>query len=241
MPTAARATACLLLRERAHALAIDVGTGAHRLVTEPSLLDGVDRLDVLITHFHLDHVCGLAYLPALDIRTVVWAPGEWLYGRRSERILADLQRPPFSPFSATELLEVKEVSAGEQQIGRFSIFARAQPRHWAPTAGFRINDFLALITDTGYDPGSVELASGVEVLMHEAWSSSSTPDSADMDASGADAGRVAAGAGVQRLVLIHLNPRFADQRGVLADARRFYLRAELGADRQLFSDDSPTL
>jgi len=36
-----------------------------RLAGEHSdLLDGATRLDVLLTHFHLDHVCGLSYLPA---------------------------------------------------------------------------------------------------------------------------------------------------------------------------------
>jgi hypothetical protein len=27
-----------------------------RLITAPELLDGVERIDIVLTHFHLDHV-----------------------------------------------------------------------------------------------------------------------------------------------------------------------------------------
>jgi glyoxylase-like metal-dependent hydrolase (beta-lactamase superfamily II) len=49
---------------------IDAGTGIATLVERPDLLDGLDRLDILLTHFRLDHVAGLAVLPRL-----VWALG----------------------------------------------------------------------------------------------------------------------------------------------------------------------
>ena len=34
---------------------------------------------------------------------------------------------------------------------------------------------LALVTDTAYDPGSIELARNVAHLLHEAWSTSDRP------------------------------------------------------------------
>ena len=38
------------------------------------------RLEVLLTHFHIDHVCGLAYLTELDdLEIVVRGPGAALY------------------------------------------------------------------------------------------------------------------------------------------------------------------
>ena len=48
--------------------------------------------------------------------------------------------------------------------------ARAQALHGATTAGFRIGDALAFVTDTAFDEGSAELARGVDHLVHEAWS-----------------------------------------------------------------------
>ena len=58
----------MLVRRGEDALVLDAGTGLQRLVADPALVDGVRRLDVVLTHFHLDHVCGLAYLPALPVR-----------------------------------------------------------------------------------------------------------------------------------------------------------------------------
>ena len=62
-PAHGRQTACALLRDGDSAIMIDAGTGVGRLVERPELLDGIERLDILLTHFHLDHVAGLAYLP----------------------------------------------------------------------------------------------------------------------------------------------------------------------------------
>jgi ribonuclease BN (tRNA processing enzyme) len=63
-----RQTACTLIRDRNQALLVDVGSGAGRLVADPSMLDGVGELHVVLTHFHLDHLCGLPYLAMLGCR-----------------------------------------------------------------------------------------------------------------------------------------------------------------------------
>jgi ribonuclease BN (tRNA processing enzyme) len=189
----------VLVRRGTDALVLDAGTGLHRLVTDPERLAGVTRIDLALTHFHLDHVCGLLYLPALPVLPTIHAPGAWLYGKPSAEILAPLLDAPISPSPLP--LEIRELHAGIQTIGQFTVTARAQPRHWHPTAGLRVEDALALITDTGYDPGSAELARGVGQLLHEAW----TPGD-ECDASEADAERVARDAGVDRFTPVHLHP-----------------------------------
>ena len=129
----------------------------------------------MLTHFHLDHVCGLSYLPALPLAARVWAPGRWLYGSPSEELLGPLRRAPISAFEPAELGQVRELTEGRQQVGAFSVTARAQLGHWAPTAGLRVGDDVALITDTAYDAGGLSLARDVRHLLHEAWSSSAAP------------------------------------------------------------------
>ena len=42
IPTGTRETTCLLVRNGASALVVDLGTGARRLVTDPALLDGAE-------------------------------------------------------------------------------------------------------------------------------------------------------------------------------------------------------
>jgi ribonuclease BN (tRNA processing enzyme) len=228
--TAERATACVLVRDAERALVVDAGTGLHRLVTEPELLAGTERLDVVLTHFHLDHVAGLGYLPALEPRTIVWGPGAWLYEQRTAELLAPLVEAPLSPFGAEDLPEIRELEEGSQMIGGFGLRTRAQSRHWAPTAGIRIGDALAIVTDTGADEGTVPFVSGVHHLLHEAWSSSEAPGSARYDATGLDAGRAAEAAGARLLTLIHIDPRLADHGPVLLDAQRAFPAARLGRD-----------
>jgi ribonuclease BN (tRNA processing enzyme) len=218
------------VRRGEDALVLDAGTGLQRLVADPALLDGVQRLDIVLTHFHLDHVCGLGYVPALPVRPSVWAPGAWLYGAPSAELLAPLLRAPISPFEPSEVGEVRELEDGPQTIGAFGLTTRAQPLHWAPTAGLRVGDELALVTDTAYDPGSADLARDVAHLLHEAWSTSEEPVAAEGDATAAQAGRVAKDAGARRLTLIHVNPRWPDTDALLADARALMPEAELGRD-----------
>src|SRR5213080_2474065 len=103
VPSAARETRCTLVREGTSALLLDMGTGARRLLADPTLLEGADQLHVVLTHFHFDHVCGLPYLPWLkQERATIWAPGRWLYRRSSGEILKPLRRPPISPNDVTE-------------------------------------------------------------------------------------------------------------------------------------------
>ncbi len=232
IPTETRETACVLLRSGDQALLLDAGSGVRRLVSRPALLSGVARLDVVLTHFHLDHVCGLSYLPALGLRAQVWAPGRWLYHAESSDLLGPLLRAPLSASAPSAIGPIHELAAGEQDVGGFTLRARAQHRHWAPTAGLRVDDEIALITDTAYDPGSSELAMGVRHLLHEAWSASAAPESADRDATGHDAASVADEAGVDELTLIHLNPLLSDHRPVLDDARAVTPTARLGEDEQ---------
>jgi ribonuclease BN (tRNA processing enzyme) len=209
IPSATRETMCVLLRDGEHALILDAGSGLRRA---PEYLDDVTRIDIALTHFHLDHVSGLAFLPTLPAVPTIWAPGAWLYGRPSEEILG-----PFSPFAKT----VRELEPSVR-IGPFDLAARHQPRHWHPTAGLRVGDRLALITDTAYDPGSAPFARGVGHLLHEAWGT----EGDDGDASAAEAARVARDAGAGRLTLVHMAPD-ADEAALLAEAPG----SALGRDR----------
>ena len=230
IPTEERETACALVREGESALLLDAGTGLSRLVEDSALLDGVLRLDIALTHFHLDHVCGLAYVPALPLTPTIWAPGRWLYGISSDELLDPLRTAPISPFSPEELGQVRELEPGRQEIGRFAVTTRAQDRHWAPTAGLRVGEDLALVTDTAYDPESAVLARGVSHLLHEAWSTTGDSIASDGDATAAQAAQVASAARVGRLTLIHLNPLAADDLALLADASSRFPSAEVGRD-----------
>jgi ribonuclease BN (tRNA processing enzyme) len=235
MPSGIRETACVLVRDEERALLLDCGTGARRLVTDRTCLDGVRHIDIVLTHFHLDHICGLPYLTQLEVSATVWAPGAWLYGTQSESILEPLRRPPIAPDDVTAAYAVNELREGDQQIGALAVRASAQLRHWTPSVGLRIGDDLALVTDTPYERSSGLLAEGVRHLLHEAWSSSRAPIYPERDATAADAAQVAREAGVEELTLIHLNPALPDLSVVLEDARSTFQAVALGEDEMVLA------
>jgi ribonuclease BN (tRNA processing enzyme) len=234
IPTRAHATCTALLREGSTAVLIDAGTGIERLVTDPSPLAGVKRLELVLTHFHLDHVTGLSYLPGLrtadGLRTRIWGPGQALFGRSSEAILRTLLGPPY--FDAEFGLiasEVDELVEGEQEVGPFALHTRVQPGHSTPTLALRFGDALTYLTDTAYDAESVGFASGSRLLLHEAWYAEGTSQVSGIHASGREAATVARDAGVEELLLIHLHPGGGHD-AVLEEARTVFPPAALAHD-----------
>ena len=66
-PAHGRQTMSYLLTMPGAALLLDAGTGLGRLI-EPEVrnhVESLERLDILLTHYHLDHVVGLSYLPGV--------------------------------------------------------------------------------------------------------------------------------------------------------------------------------
>jgi ribonuclease BN (tRNA processing enzyme) len=96
-----------------------------------------------------------------------------------------------------------------------------------------VDEELALVTDTGYEPASTALAAGVQHLLHEAWSTSAAPLYPDKDSTAADAGRVAREAGVGQLTLIHVDPGLPDPSVLVEDAAGIFERVRLGADEMV--------
>lgn len=226
IPTSERETCCAYVRSGAQGLVIDAGTGFRRLLEQPQLLAGVDRLDIVLTHFHLDHVVGLAYLPALALRTTIWGGGTRLTGRPTDEVLAGLIGAPFFAAELAGLAEVRELPEEPIGIGSFRLETRLQLRHAHPTLAVRVGG-LVYCTDTGADPGNSEFAAGRTLLCHDAW----TPDAGDGNhASAAEAGRIARDAGVRRLVLIHVNPLRSEPDELLAAAQTSFAETIVGRD-----------
>lgn len=232
MPTSARETCCALLRRGEHAVVIDAGTGMRHMVERPELLAGATSVDIVLTHFHLDHVVGLAYLPALSPATLsrIHAPGRWLYGPTSADILARLIGPPFFALPLAEMVaDVVEIDEHGASIGSFQMSARAQRRHDAPTAALRFDDVLAYCTDTAYDEENAIFARGCRTLAHEAWRTEGSGAAEATHSSARDAARVAADAGVERLVLTHIRPG-CDVDALVAEASGVFPETVPGVD-----------
>jgi ribonuclease BN (tRNA processing enzyme) len=232
IPTPERETCCLLARDGDRGLLIDAGTGLANLVQRPDLLEGVRQLDIALTHFHLDHVVGLAYLPGLGLarRPRLFGPGAALYGQPTCEVLGRLVGRPLFGAELADLVEAcGELEHGPQELGGFAVACRAQDRHNDPTFAMRLGDELTYCTDTAFDPGNVEFARGTRVLAHEAWCTDATPADKAGHSSAAEAATVAQQAGAQSLVLIHVNP-LGDPVALQREAESIFKNAAVGTD-----------
>jgi phosphoribosyl 1,2-cyclic phosphodiesterase len=163
-------------------LVLDAGSGIRNLGLR--LAGRARRIDILLTHLHLDHIQGLMFFAPLfmpDAEIVIWGPpaAETL----SER-LARYLSPPLTALNLHELpsrLSFRTCPKGEWEIGPARIQA-APVTHPGPTVGYRISEgdaSLCYIPDQELGLGSplsvrerhslpgFDLAHGVSLLVHD--------------------------------------------------------------------------
>jgi ribonuclease BN (tRNA processing enzyme) len=133
------------------------------------------------------------------------------------------------PLSAQDI-DVRDLPPGEFELAGVRVCTRPQHRHSVPTVGLRFDDQLAWITDTAYDPESSRFADGCDLLAHEAWFTTTAPRNPDIHTSAAHAAEVAADAGIERLLLIHLPP-------FQAGVDELVLEAQAGVPRSVAGED----
>ena len=180
------------------------GTPIIRLTQADIPFDSVN--DLIITHFHPDHVSGVPLL----------LMNMWLLGRRDALRIYGLHHclerledmmgfyhwdnwPNFFPVAFHRLPESERILVLEKK--NFVIYS-SPVRHLIPTIGLRIEAekggrTIAYSCDTEPCPPVVRLARGVDILIHEASGAIVGHSSASQ------AGAIAREAGVDQLLLIH--------------------------------------
>lgn len=122
-------------------LILDAGTGIRRLGA--TIDTSVRRLDLLLTHLHMDHIEGLGFFAPLyrpDVNVHIWGPASSGFSLR-ERLMRYLS-PPLFPVSLRELpcaITLHEVPCSDADIGEFRV-SSALVCHPGPTVGYRIAD-----------------------------------------------------------------------------------------------------
>ena len=133
-------TSCVEVRAAdGSTLVLDAGTGMRRLGA--ALRGQARRVDVLLTHLHMDHIQGLGFFAPFfeqDREVHLWGPPSTTQALR-ERLTRYLS-PPLFPVRLRELpcrLVLHDVPLEAFEIGPFHVTA-ALVCHPGPTVGYRI-------------------------------------------------------------------------------------------------------
>ena len=209
-------------------LVLDAGTGIREIAD--ALPSALRRLDIFLSHLHMDHIQGLGFFapmftPSLEVH--LWGPPSATLDLR--RRLTRYLSPPLFPVRLRDLsshVALHNAPDRPVRIGGLEVTA-AEVIHPGPTVGYRIREngvSMAYIPDhepalgNGSFPDGPswtsghELAKGVDLLVHDVqyfpderasrvgWGHSSTLDAAAF----------ARQAGVMRLACFHHDPAHDD-------------------------------
>jgi ribonuclease Z len=199
--------------------------GSPTVRLEQAGIDPKQLTDIILTHFHPDHVSGFGPLVMS-----LWLTGRkeplTVYGleptiERAEKMM-DLydwkQWPNFYPVEFVRIpAEERAVVMNEPDLRVYA----SPVNHLIPTFGLRFefgrsNRVLTYSCDTEPSQAVRRLAEGSDVLIHEATGSSVGHTSPEK------AGEIATQAGVGKLYLIHYPPQLIDPEDLLVRARQTF-------------------
>lgn len=140
-------TSCAVVSEGDNLLVLDGGSGMQQVSFGTPILN--KRVDILLTHLHLDHIQGLGFFkpffdPNLEVH--IWGPAsntQTLHSRLSRYL-----SPPLFPVMMRDLpcgLNFHEIENSEFTIGPFNIKS-AYVIHPGPTVGYRIKGKHSVFT-----------------------------------------------------------------------------------------------
>jgi len=196
-------TACVEVRADDAILVLDAGTGIRRLGV--ALRDHVGRVDLLLSHLHMDHLQGIGFFAPIfrpDVELHIWGPPSTTESLR-ERLMRYLS-PPLFPVRLRDLgsrVALHDVPPEPFTVGSLTISGRSII-HPGPSVGYRI---------TAWTSGHV-LAADADVLIHDLqYTEAEYPAHVGWGHSSLEqAWAFAVQARTKRLVTFHHDPNHAD-------------------------------
>jgi phosphoribosyl 1,2-cyclic phosphodiesterase len=132
-------TSCVEVRgSQGSVLVLDAGTGIRPL---GRALAGVRRIDIVLSHLHMDHIQGLGFFAPLydpDVETHLWGPTSTTLDLRGR--LVRYLSPPLFPVHLRDIprLVLHDLTIGELDIGEFRV-TTDRICHPGFTVGYRVS------------------------------------------------------------------------------------------------------
>lgn len=208
-PTEENHTCSVLIKDLN--IILDAGTGFFRF---PKYIQP-EELNILLSHFHLDHIVGLTWLYELFKGKKVN-----IYSSKDvKEILSTIFSNPFFaiPFSKHPFsFEFKEVGEGSFNINGANVSSKIFP-HSYPVLGYRIEyngKIITYITDTKVSEEEINFIRNSDLLIHECYYPKELEERANREGHSitTEVARLAKKAGCKKLALYHLNPVLKDSR-----------------------------
>jgi phosphoribosyl 1,2-cyclic phosphodiesterase len=224
-------TSCVELRLGTRRVILDAGSGLSELVAATAAEPGPVNTDLLLSHVHYDHICGLPfYAPLFQPRNKIriWS-GRLLHGIPAEVALRTGMTPPLMPNMASLIrahVDYREFEVGSTlDLGGGVTVRTAMLLHPGGCVGYRIEwsgCVMVYATDTAHgnattDAALRELCQGAGLLIYDAmFTDEEFPSRVAWGHSTWREGvRLADSCGVRQLVLFHHAP-FRDDKAVTA-------------------------
>jgi phosphoribosyl 1,2-cyclic phosphodiesterase len=220
-------TSCVEVRAGERRLIFDAGSGLVPLAAAMAAETGVIDVDLLLSHTHYDHICGLPFfspLFRLGNKVRIWA-GRLNHGVPAETTLRASLTAPLNPDLASSIqaqVEYREFAAGSVLDLGGGVTARtAMLQHPGGSIAYRIEwsgRAMVYATDTGHGDAAMDmdllgLCQGAGMLIYDAMlTDEEFPGRVSWGHSTWRAGtHLADDAGVRQLVLFHHAPMRNDR------------------------------
>lgn len=214
----------ILIGERDTPILIDAGSNPLGKIKDLGISDDAVQ-DIILTHFHPDHVSGVP-----NLLMQMWLMGREaplrFYGlhhcvNRTEDIMASFtwdEWPGFFPVTFHRVRERDNTPVLENADFRITAWP---VKHFVPTIGLRIENkvngrVLAYSCDSEPTPSLIELSRGADMLIHEA----AGPPPGHSTAR--QAAEIAEYVGAKSLYLIHYQVWNTDPTPLVEEARQIY-------------------
>jgi phosphoribosyl 1,2-cyclic phosphodiesterase len=226
-------TMCIDVETGSNRIIIDAGSGIQKLGRVLRQLD-VRSIDILLTHYHLDHVLGLmSFAPLFHKGTTVTIHAPVLTDEPPHVFLPRLFDPPFFPMrlgDAGSRLEIRHFSPGERFALQGLEIRSIHLSHPGGACGYRVDDgeaSVVVIADhehgsREHDRALAEFCARADLLLYDShWDEDRNyPAHRGWGHSTWQAGlRLAQAAGARRLGCIHHAPEATDTELLARESR----------------------